>query len=202
MGAPSHALAMSVLHTGRPSAISEVPDGWPAAREGLLRTEILDYFDRLAIIHLPEREDRMRALRAELSRIGIDVHSPKVSISKPPMPKYANEFPSRGVYGNLLSYLEILESAYSEGLDTVWLPEDDESWRRGWTRIGIDSDWSDDRDHPISSARAWPGRREALNLPRHNRARVRLGIRSRDRHYATSTFLRCGQWKCVERSGE
>ena len=264
--------------------------------------EILDYFDRLAIIHLPEREDRMRALRAELSRIGIDVHSPKVSIPKPPMPETANGFPSRGVYGNLLSHLEILESAYRDGLDTVWVLEDDaifskrfrdgqlsliqclqnnewdqffighsvprglpdsptgllrfsgsflwahcyavhrrimprlidylrktidrevghpdggkmyidaafclfrrfnpdvicvvsspclsvqkgspsslnqyhwydksaamapfvtlarsirdESWRRGWLRIGIDSDWYDDRDHPISEARAWPG---------------------------------------------
>jgi hypothetical protein len=86
---------------------------------------ILDYFDRIAIVHLPDREDRYRALRAELSRIGIDINGPKVVIPDPPMPESANGYKSRGVYGSFLSHLEILEAAYRDGLDTVWVLEDD-----------------------------------------------------------------------------
>jgi glycosyl transferase family 25 len=86
---------------------------------------ILDYFDRLAIVHLPEREDRFRALKNELSRIGIDIECSKVRIPDPPMPETANGYKSRGVYGSFLSHLEIIESAYRDGLDTVWVLEDD-----------------------------------------------------------------------------
>lgn len=65
---------------------------------------ILDYFDRMAIVHLPNREDRFRALRAELSRIGIDINGPKVTIPDPPMPDHPNGYHSRGVYGSFLSH--------------------------------------------------------------------------------------------------
>ena len=91
---------------------------------------LLDCFDRLAIIHLPDRRDRLVALRLELSRIGIDIGCSKVSIPKAPMPEAANGFPSRGVYGNFLSHLEIIESAYRDGLNSVWVLEDDAIFSR------------------------------------------------------------------------
>jgi GR25 family glycosyltransferase involved in LPS biosynthesis len=91
---------------------------------------ILDYFDRLAIVHLPDRTDRYRALQRELSRIGIDIEGPKVKIPDPPMPATANGFTSRGVYGSFLSHLEIIEGAYRDGLDTVWVLEDDAIFSR------------------------------------------------------------------------
>ena len=86
---------------------------------------LLDYFDRLAIIHLPDRDDRLRALIKELSACGIDIKDPKVVIPHAPMPATANGFRSRGVYGSFLSHLEILEAAYKDGLETVWTIEDD-----------------------------------------------------------------------------
>jgi glycosyl transferase family 25 len=92
--------------------------------------EILDYFDRLAIINLPDRDDRRRALTKELSRIGIDIDSPKVTIPNPPMPKTPNGFVSRGVYGSYLSHVEIIEKAYRDGLETVWVLEDDAIFSR------------------------------------------------------------------------
>jgi glycosyl transferase, family 25 len=91
---------------------------------------ILDYVDRLAIVHLPDREDRLRALTGELSRIGIDIDSPKVTLPDPPMPKTPNGFHSRGVYGSFLSHVEIIETAYRDGLDTVWVLEDDAIFSR------------------------------------------------------------------------
>jgi hypothetical protein len=86
---------------------------------------IIDYFDRVAIVHLPDREDRFRALRAELSRIDIDINGPKVTIPDPPMPASSNGYRSRGVYGSFLSHIEILEAAFRDGLETVWILEDD-----------------------------------------------------------------------------
>jgi glycosyl transferase, family 25 len=86
---------------------------------------ILDYFDRMAIVHLPDRVDRYRALRKELARLGIDIDGPKVVIPDPPMPETANGYRSRGVYGSFLSHLEIIEAAYRDGLDSVWVLEDD-----------------------------------------------------------------------------
>jgi glycosyl transferase, family 25 len=96
---------------------------------------ILNYFDRLAIIHLPERQDRFLALRRELSRIGIDINDSKVRIPDAPVPESANGFPSKGVYGNFLSHLDILESAYRDGLNSVWVMEDDAIFSRRF-RIG------------------------------------------------------------------
>jgi glycosyl transferase family 25 len=91
---------------------------------------ILDYFDRLAIIHLPDRDDRLRALTKELSKAGIDIDSPKVTIPDPPMPATPNGFHSRGVYGSYLSHVEIIEKAYRDGLDNVLVLEDDAIFSR------------------------------------------------------------------------
>lgn len=85
----------------------------------------LDFFERVSIINLPSRADRLRALRGELRRVGFDIDNPKVTIPFAPEPADANGFPSRGVYGNFLSHLAILESAYQDGLQNVLVLEDD-----------------------------------------------------------------------------
>jgi glycosyl transferase, family 25 len=83
------------------------------------------YFDRVSIIHLPERTDRLRSLSAELKRAGLSIDDPKVEIPIAPKPPEANGFHSRGVYGNFLSHLGILKKAEVDGLDTVLILEDD-----------------------------------------------------------------------------
>jgi glycosyl transferase, family 25 len=84
-----------------------------------------EYCDRIAIIHLPTRIDRMDALSHELGRLGVDIEDPKICFPEPPMPDCANGFRSRGVYGNFLSHLGIIESAYRDNLETVLVLEDD-----------------------------------------------------------------------------
>jgi glycosyl transferase family 25 len=96
--------------------------------------DLYQHFDRLAIIHLPERTDRFRALGAELARIGIDIRGSKVTIPDAPKPADANGFPSRGVYGNFLSHLGILEAALRDGLESVWVLEDDAIFSRRFPR--------------------------------------------------------------------
>jgi glycosyl transferase family 25 len=91
------------------------------------------YFDRIALIHLPSRTDRFTALRLELSRLGLDIcDSSKVVIPDAPVPDNANGFYSRGVYGNFLSHLEILQKAYGDNLETVLVLEDDAIFNRAF----------------------------------------------------------------------
>jgi hypothetical protein len=95
---------------------------------------LFDYFDRVAIIHLPERVDRLAALKSELGGLGLELGSNKISIPVAPVPDEGNGFPSRGVYGNFLSHLDILERAYVDGLDTVLILEDDAIFSRRFSR--------------------------------------------------------------------
>lgn len=96
---------------------------------------LFSYFDRIAIINLPERTDRMNLLRPELARVGFDINSPKVVIPPAPRPSEANGFRSRGVYGNLLSHLSILENALADNLKSVLILEDDAIFSRSFNTI-------------------------------------------------------------------
>jgi hypothetical protein len=54
--------------------------------------KLFEYFDRVAIVYLPERGDRCK-------------------IPPAPKPDEANGFPSRGVYGSFLSHVNIIHDA-------------------------------------------------------------------------------------------
>ena len=95
---------------------------------------LYEYFDRIAIIHLPERRDRFESLSAELRGMGVDIRQPKVQIPHAPRPSDENGFPSRGVYGNFLSHLGILRQAWKDGLQTIWVLEDDAIFSRRMCR--------------------------------------------------------------------
>jgi glycosyl transferase, family 25 len=74
---------------------------------------------------LKERTDRYRALVRELRRLRIAVTDDKVHIPDTPRPEDANGFPTKGVYGNFLSHLDILKSAEHDNLRSVLVLEDD-----------------------------------------------------------------------------
>jgi glycosyl transferase family 25 len=95
-----------------------------------MRSKIGEYFDRIYVIHLPERVDRYVALRRALGTLGIDIRGPKVRIPAAPRPDDSNQFPSRAVYGNFLSHLEILKESRKDGLSNVLILEDDAMFSR------------------------------------------------------------------------
>jgi glycosyl transferase family 25 len=66
--------------------------------------------------------------------MGIDIAHRKVSIPAAPRPAEANGFPTKGVYGNFLSHLDILRSAQRENLRSVWVLEDDAIFSRRFVR--------------------------------------------------------------------
>lgn len=102
-------------------------------RYNMYKAALFEYFDRIEIIHLPERTDRLAALRSELARVGLDIDDPKVRIPNAPRPETTNGFPSRGVYGNFLSHLDIIRRAEADRLESVLILEDDAIFR---TAIG------------------------------------------------------------------
>jgi len=95
---------------------------------------LYEYFDPIAIIHLPDRRDRFQSLSAELRDVGIDIRQPKVQIPHAPVPSDWDGWPSRGVYGNFLSHLGILRQALRDGLQTIWVLEDDAIFSRRMRR--------------------------------------------------------------------
>jgi len=95
---------------------------------------LYEYFDRIAIIHLPHRLDRFQSISTELRDLGIDIDEAKVQIPHAPVPSDWKGWPSRGVYGNFLSHRGILRQALEDGLQTVWVLEDDAIFSRRMRR--------------------------------------------------------------------
>jgi glycosyl transferase, family 25 len=84
---------------------------------------LFETFGRVEIIHLPSRTDRFLALKRELASCGFDIG--QASIPAPAMPSDPEGFPSRAIYGNFLSHLDILERALRDNLPSVLVLEDD-----------------------------------------------------------------------------
>jgi hypothetical protein len=95
-----------------------------------MTSEIGEYFERIYVIHLPERVDRYVALGRALRTLGIDIGGHKIRIPAAPRPSDSNQFPSRAVYGNFLSHLEILKEARRDGISNVLVLEDDAMFSR------------------------------------------------------------------------
>lgn len=90
---------------------------------------ILDYCGRVEIIHLRERTDRFSQISQELATIGIEIADHRVRIPEAPRPSDPYGFPSRGVYGNFLSHLDILRRARDDKLKAAFVLEDDAIFR-------------------------------------------------------------------------
>lgn len=87
--------------------------------------KLLDYFDRIYIVNLPERSDRRREMNAELARLGLAVDGKRIRYFRAVRPADAGDFPSLGARGCFMSHLEILREARGDGLENVLVLEDD-----------------------------------------------------------------------------
>jgi hypothetical protein len=87
--------------------------------------KLIDFFERVYIVNLPERADRRREMEAELQRIGITVDGQRIRYFRAIRPDSAGQFPSLGSRGCFMSHLEILREARRDGLNNVLVMEDD-----------------------------------------------------------------------------
>lgn len=86
---------------------------------------LLNFFDKLYIINLPEREDRRKQIRRELTAIGISDSSEKVVFFPAIKPAEKGDFPSIGARGCFLSHLAVLKEARQHQLSNLLIMEDD-----------------------------------------------------------------------------
>jgi len=87
--------------------------------------KLIDQFDRVYIVNLPERSDRRREIEAELNRFGMRVDGDKIRFWKAIRPDGPGLFPSLGARGCFLSHLSILNDAIENDLDRILVMEDD-----------------------------------------------------------------------------
>ena len=86
---------------------------------------LLDSFDRICVINLPERVDRRRAVTRELRRLGVAVDGVRVRFFDAVRPEGPGGFPSTGARGCYLSHLEVLRQARADGVQRLLVLEDD-----------------------------------------------------------------------------
>ena len=86
---------------------------------------INDYFDRTAIINLPERADRRAETREEFKRVGWQVENKKADFFTATRPEIAAGFPSAGVRGCFLSHMNAINKAQNDNLANILIMEDD-----------------------------------------------------------------------------
>jgi glycosyl transferase family 25 len=87
--------------------------------------KIFDAFERIYIINLPERTDRMREVSKELARAGLRADDTRIRVFPGIRPADAGVFPSRGAHGCHMSHLGIIREAIKEQLENVLIIEDD-----------------------------------------------------------------------------
>jgi hypothetical protein len=86
---------------------------------------LLDTFDRIAVINLPERADRRRQVTRELARLGVAVDGRRVRFIEAIRPPGSGQFPSTGAHGCFLSHLKTLRQAQADGVRRLLVLEDD-----------------------------------------------------------------------------
>lgn len=99
-------------------------------------THLLDAFDRICIINLPERTDRRRAVTRELRRQGIAVDGQRVRFFAAARPDGPADFPSTGARGCFLSHLAVLRQARADGVQRLLVLEDDVMFTDTLARAG------------------------------------------------------------------
>ncbi|MDB0542240.1 glycosyltransferase family 25 protein [Ralstonia solanacearum] len=90
--------------------------------------QLLDCFDRICIINLPERRDRRRQVERELSRLGLRADGQRIRFVPGIRMTAASPFPSTGARGCYLSHLAVLRQALADGVGSVLVLEDDVSF--------------------------------------------------------------------------
>lgn len=87
--------------------------------------KIVDFFDRIYAINLPQRKDRRRMIVHQLAKAGLPLTPNKIEIVPGIRPDDAAGFPSIGARGCFLSHLTTLKQAQKQQLNNVLIVEDD-----------------------------------------------------------------------------
>ena len=86
---------------------------------------IFDHFEKIYLINLPERTDRLKYSLAELAKVGIQRNDTRLCIFPAIRPDCADRFPGIGAKGCYLSHLGVLKDVQQKGISRFLVLEDD-----------------------------------------------------------------------------
>jgi GR25 family glycosyltransferase involved in LPS biosynthesis len=87
--------------------------------------QFIDFFDRIYIINLPERTDRLKQTIVELKKVGVEIDDGKVIVFPAIKPSDPQDFPSIAVRGCFESHLSVLKLVQEQNFKNVLIIEDD-----------------------------------------------------------------------------
>lgn len=102
---------------------------------------MLDAFEAVYVINLPERTDRRREMESELAKVGLSFASPKVHLFAAIRPADRGGFESIGAHGCFMSHLAVLKLAQGQGLRNVLILEDDLNIHASRPLPRLPADW-------------------------------------------------------------
>ena len=82
-------------------------------------------FERIYVINLDSRPDRLRGLEAQLKRVGLSLDGDFVRRLSAVRPSAQGDWPSIGALGCFMSHLEALRAAEADGIGSLCIVEDD-----------------------------------------------------------------------------
>lgn len=88
-------------------------------------SRLLEVFDRIYVINLPERQDRRKEVMAQFKRAGLELEPNKVEFFPAIRPSDAGKFPNIGAHGCFMSHLNVLRRAQQEDVNRLLILEDD-----------------------------------------------------------------------------
>lgn len=103
-------------------------------KEAALGEALFGAFERIRVINLASRPDRLADIRVEFKRIGVSFDDARIARFDASRPADAGPFPSRGARGCFLSHLGVLREAEAEGARALMILEDDAGFVRGIDR--------------------------------------------------------------------
>lgn len=86
---------------------------------------LIDLFERIYVLNLPERTDRLRRVSCQLDAAGMPMSSPKMRRFSAIKPEEREPFAKLGSKGCFLSVLEILDECETDGVGHVLIFQDD-----------------------------------------------------------------------------
>lgn len=87
--------------------------------------KFIDFFNRIYVLNLPERTDRLKYIKQEMTRIDMPFESDKVRLFPAIKPKNKEPFVKLGSKGCFLSTLKILKESREENLKNLLILQDD-----------------------------------------------------------------------------
>jgi len=87
--------------------------------------KIIDFFDRVYVLNLAYRKDRLKSITRELKQLDMILGTDKVRLFSAIRPADPRGFPEVGWRGCFLSHLEALKLARRDNLNNVLIIEDD-----------------------------------------------------------------------------